>query len=62
VLMKGSLIKKTFTKLRNDFSSSHKFLASRTPQQKGVVERKNCTLKDMARRKLCKSNLPTSFG
>ena len=31
------------------------FFATRTPQQNGIVERKNCTLEDMARTIMCAS-------
>ena len=40
---------------------NHNFSAPRTPQQNGVVERKNRTLEDMARTMLCESNLPKYF-
>lgn len=39
----------------------HNFSAPRTPQQNGVVERKNRTLEDMARTMLCDKNLPRYF-
>ena len=39
----------------------HNFSAPRTPQQNGVVERKNRTLEEMARTMLCESNLPRYF-
>ena len=39
----------------------HNFFAPRTPQQNGVVERKNHTLKEMARTMLCENNLPKYF-
>ncbi|XP_070004735.1 uncharacterized protein [Nicotiana sylvestris] len=39
----------------------HNFYAPRTPQQNGVVERKNMTLEDMARTMLLSSKLPQSF-
>ena len=39
----------------------HSFSAPRTPQQNGVVERKNRTLQDMARTMLNEHNLPTYF-
>ena len=39
---------------------SHNFAALRTPQQNGVVERRNRTLEEMARRMLCENNLPKS--
>ena len=37
------------------------FFAFRTPQQNGIVERKNHTLKEMARTMLCENNLPKYF-
>ena len=39
----------------------HNFSAPRTPQQNGVVERKNRTLKKMTRTMLCESNLLRYF-
>ncbi|GKV15616.1 hypothetical protein SLEP1_g26391 [Rubroshorea leprosula] len=39
----------------------HNFSAPRTPQQNGVVERKNCTIEDMARTMICENDLPKSF-
>ena len=39
----------------------HNFSAPRTPQQNGVVERKNRTLEKMARTMLCENNLPKYF-
>ena len=40
---------------------SHNFFAPRTPQQNGIVERRNRTLEEMARTMLCESNLPKYF-
>ncbi|XP_021721230.1 uncharacterized protein LOC110688773 [Chenopodium quinoa] len=40
---------------------NHNFSAPRTPQQNGVVERKNRTLKEMARTMLIASGLPRNF-
>lgn len=40
---------------------SHNFSAPRTPQQNGVVERKNRTLEEMARTMLIASDLPRNF-
>ncbi|XP_048493416.1 uncharacterized protein LOC125493976 [Beta vulgaris subsp. vulgaris] len=49
----------------DDFCSieglDHKFSTPRIPQQNGMVERKNRTLKDMARTMLIASNLPKNF-
>jgi transposase InsO family protein len=39
----------------------HNFSAPRTPQQNGVVERKNRTLEEMSRTMLCENNLPKYF-
>ena len=40
---------------------SHNFSAPRTPQQNGVVERKNITLEDISRTMLLENHLPKSF-
>ena len=40
---------------------THEFSAPRTPQQNGVVERKNRTLIEAARTMLGESKLPTYF-
>ena len=40
---------------------SHNFSAPRTPQQNGVVERKNRTLEEMTRTMLLSSSLPQRF-
>jgi len=39
----------------------HEFLSPRTPQQNGVVERKNRSLKEMARTMIHENNLPKHF-
>ena len=39
----------------------HNFSFPRTPQQNGVVERKNRTLQEIAKTMLCKNNLPKHF-
>ena len=39
----------------------HNFSAPRTPQQNGVVERKNRTLEDMSRTMLLENDLPKSY-
>ena len=41
--------------------TSHNFSAPRTPQQNGVVERKNRTLVNIARTMIIESNLPQRF-
>ena len=50
-----------FDKFCNENGISHNFSAPRTPQQNGVVERKNRTLEEMARTMLCENNLPRYF-
>ena len=42
----------------NEHGYDHNFSTPRTPQQNGVVKRKNRTLKEMARTMLCENNLP----
>ena len=42
----------------DEYGIGHNFSAPRTPQQNGVVERKNRTLEEMARTMLCENNLP----
>ena len=42
----------------NEHGINHNFSAPRTPQQNGVVERKNRTLQEMARTMLNENNLP----
>ena len=39
----------------------HNFSSPRTPQQNGVVERKNRSLQELARTMLCETNLPKHF-
>ena len=41
---------------------SHNFSCPRTPQQNGVVERKNRTLQEMARTMINESNVKNIFG
>ncbi|KAK8578905.1 hypothetical protein V6N13_142162 [Hibiscus sabdariffa] len=50
-----------FKEFCNENGISHNFSAPRTPQQNGVVERKNRTLEEMARTMLCENNLPKYF-
>ena len=45
----------------NENGIEHNFSASRTPQQNGIVERKNRTLEEMACTMLCESNLLRYF-
>ena len=53
----NSLFKKFCNKNRIDYN----FLAPRTPQRNGIVERKNRTLEEMAHTMLCKNNLLRYF-
>ena len=50
-----------FEKFCNENDIKHNFLAPRTPQQNGIVERKNRTLEEMARTMLCENNLSRYF-
>ncbi|CAM8946439.1 unnamed protein product [Rhodiola kirilowii] len=50
-----------FLSLCRDKGIDHNFSAPRTPQQNGVVERKNRTLEDMSRTMLIASKVPKSF-
>ena len=45
----------------NKHDINHNFSAPRTPQQNGVVERKNRSLQEMARTMLNENNLPKYF-
>ena len=45
----------------NENGISHNFSSPRTPQQNGVVERKNRTLQEMARTMLCENSVPRHF-
>ena len=45
----------------NEHGIDHNFSVPRTPQQNGVVERKNRTLQEMARVMLNENNLPKYF-
>ena len=48
---------KDFTEFCYNHGIAHIFSAPRTPQQNGVVERKNRTLEDMTRTMMCESNV-----
>ena len=48
----------TLDKFCMENGTSHNFSAPRTPQQNGVVERKNGTLVNIARTMIIESNLP----
>ena len=50
-----------FQSFCNEHGYGHNFFAPRTPLQKGIVKRKNRTLKEMARTMLCENNLPNFF-
>ncbi|XP_070018048.1 uncharacterized protein [Nicotiana sylvestris] len=50
-----------FAKFCDKYGIDHNFSSPRTPQQNGVVERKNRTLEYMARTMLLSSKLPHSF-
>ena len=50
-----------FESFCNKHGYGYIFSALRTPQQNEVVERKNCTLKEMSRTMLCENNLPKYF-
>ena len=51
----------SFEKFCDEHGIGHNFSAPRTPQQNGVVERKNRTLEEMARTMLCAKSLPRYF-
>ncbi|WRX11175.1 Integrase [Theobroma cacao] len=57
----GEFKRDEFENFCNEKGSDHNFSAPRTPQQNGVIERKNQTLKEMARTMLCENNLPKYF-
>ncbi|XP_021732310.1 uncharacterized protein LOC110699127 [Chenopodium quinoa] len=50
-----------FDELCTEYGMDHNFSAPRTPQQNGVVERKNRSLEDMVRTMLISSRLPRNF-
>jgi len=51
----------SFINFCNEHGLNHNFSAPRTPQQNGMVERKNQTLEDMTRIMLIASGLPRQF-
>ena len=53
---------KLFEEFFDEFGITHNFSAPRTPQQNGVVKRKNRTLQEMTRIMLSEVNLPNTFG
>ena len=50
-----------FKSFCEDYGITHQFSALRTPQQNGVVERKNITLVKMTRSMLCENGLSKYF-
>ena len=52
---------KSFNKYYDDIRIEHNFLASRTSQKNGVVEKKNRTLEEIARTMLCENFLQKYF-
>ena len=51
-----------FEEYWNEHGIDHNFLAPRTSQQNGVVERKNITIPKMTKTMLNENNLPKYFG
>ncbi|MBN8124747.1 transposase family protein, partial [Vibrio vulnificus] len=50
-----------FEKLCDKYGVEHNYSSPRTPQQNGVVERKNRSLEEMSRTMLNEYHLPKSF-
>jgi transposase InsO family protein len=57
----GTEFKNSFHKLLEEEGIKHEFSSPYTPQQNGVVERKNRTLLDMARTMLDEYKTPDRF-
>jgi len=57
----GEFESRAFENFCNDQGISHNFSSPRSPQQNGVVERKNRTLQDMARTMIVENSLPHHF-
>ena len=57
----GKFSNESFIKFYNDNGLEHSFSASRTPQQNGVVERKNRYIQKMARTMFNEHSLPKYF-
>lgn len=57
----GEFDNHAFDDFCNENGYEHNFSAPKTPQQNGVVERKNRTLQEMARTILNENNLPKYF-
>ena len=54
--------RREFENYFNEHGIDHNFLAPRTSQQNGVVERKNITIPKMTKTMLNENNLPKYFG
>ncbi|KAH9767789.1 hypothetical protein KPL71_011399 [Citrus sinensis] len=57
----GEFENHAFENFCNDFGIEHQFSSPRTPQQNGVVERKNRSIQEMARTTLNENSLPKYF-
>ncbi|KAH9704464.1 Integrase catalytic domain-containing protein [Citrus sinensis] len=57
----GEFENHAFENFCNDFGIEHQFSSPRTPQQNGVVERKNRSIQEMARTMLNENSLPKYF-
>ena len=57
----GKFEKYIFENFCEENGFQHNFSFPRTPQQNGVVKRKNRTLQEMTRTMLCENNLPKYF-
>ncbi|KAH9783400.1 Integrase catalytic domain-containing protein [Citrus sinensis] len=57
----GEFENHAFENFCNDFGIEHQFSSPRTPQQNGVVERKNKSIQEMARTMLNENSLPKYF-
>ena len=57
----GEFENHAFETFCNDFGIEHQFSSPRTPQQNGVVERKNRSIQEMARTMLNENSLPKYF-
>ncbi|KAH9680653.1 Integrase catalytic domain-containing protein [Citrus sinensis] len=57
----GEFENHAFENFCNDFGIEHQFSTPRTPQQNGVVERKNRSIQEMARTMLNENSLPKYF-
>jgi transposase InsO family protein len=57
----GEFISQVFHNFCSQRGITHQFSTPNTPQQNGVIERKNRTVQEMARTMLSQSDLPLSF-